>query len=882
MSSGEKAKPSATFEERNPFDISRNSGPEVAAEIAKRMAAWKQARARTNPAPRTNQPTTNQPTTNQSGALPSGDAKQPPIAVPVQPVRMPKAAHGSQPAQTPTGSAGSAAPRVPYFAVSATRRAMPPAPSPKQARPPTSRSDERAARTDEPAIMPSAPVREPAPQDQDKRQTADATILATTPEPPATQSSPAASAAVEEAPLEARAVSAPARPELSDSQRFESASAAEASEPTAPEPDETERRRAEARALKARWIAARDLDSLLERPAASGAAGVAQPVEAAETASRDAGIVSAGGTGTGKDAGPLVREPQGAEENLVRSATEEPDAASEPETAFEATARVDEPALPATPMIERDLKPEATAVQTSPIAARDESAGRKEPTFETPKAPASETTSVADRDAGQEALNIAALDEIAGRREPTFDTPVARAAAKTLDATCDAASEAGGAARDEMVAPPRAEPVAAEVRDPTTGSRNETDDRRALSIAALDAVAGRKEPTFDQPIQPTAADGAVADATTEAPAPIVPAEPAPTLSAPVEAANEPPARAIDALEEAAGRKDPTFDQPVRPAVAAPAADAAQKAASHIRLRPIETRIEARRVDTLRADPPLTARRPIFPHIELEEWDMPVAAARAGRERRGTGWAIGLGSLLLIAGITAPAAIWQQGRQAQDQVAVVTPPPATQQTEATPGSSATGVTTAQTPAQPTQAALPTAPQPDAPETPAVAAQQSSAPAPVAPKPEAPDADAEAPPATTLSAIGGGDHVNEAPVVAPRPPMETLKTASTVAPMVVRPFVPEQGNGPFLRAPTTGSASVPVAGADAKPRLMGQLKPKPAAMASASKPVASKPVQRKPKPFFQQSPDQMFETLIETLSEGKPVNPATKPTSPSSRR
>ena len=102
--------------------------------------------------------------------------------------------------------------------------------------------------------------------------------------------------------------------------------------------------------------------------------------------------------------------------------------------------------------------------------------------------------------------------------------------------------------------------------------------------------------------------------------------------------------------------------------------------------PIETRIEARRVDTLRADPPLTARRPIFPHIEPEEWDVPpMVAARAGRERRGTGWAIGLGSLLLIAGITAPAAIWQQGRQVQDQVALVTPAPATQQTQATPSS-----------------------------------------------------------------------------------------------------------------------------------------------------------------------------------------------------
>ena len=109
------------------------------------------------------------------------------------------------------------------------------------------------------------------------------------------------------------------------------------------------------------------------------------------------------------------------------------------------------------------------------------------------------------------------------------------------------------------------------------------------------------------------------------------------------------------------------------------------------------------------------------------------------------------------------------------------------------------------------------------------------------------------------------------------------------MIARPFVPEQGDGPFLRAPTTGAATVPVAGAPVqsaavgvRPNLMGQLKPKATAVASTSKPAASKPVQRKPKPFFQQSPDQMFETLIETLSEGRPVNPNTKPTSPSSRR
>ena len=86
------------------------------------------------------------------------------------------------------------------------------------------------------------------------------------------------------------------------------------------------------------------------------------------------------------------------------------------------------------------------------------------------------------------------------------------------------------------------------------------------------------------------------DASTEAP--IVVAEPAPTLSAPVEAANQPPELGIDAREEAAGRKEPTFDEPVRPAIVTPAAAAAQKA--HIRLRP--SRPGSKRVASTRCGP----------------------------------------------------------------------------------------------------------------------------------------------------------------------------------------------------------------------------------------------------------------------------------------
>jgi len=135
MSSDERAKPPATYEERNPFDISRRSENEVAAEIARRMAAWKQARARSHATPTT---------------VPGPEATLPPISAPVQPARLPKfgehAAHAQpaaapQPATAPRpdqvdtsavpvgredAKPAGAAERAPLFA--AFRRAMPPAP----------------------------------------------------------------------------------------------------------------------------------------------------------------------------------------------------------------------------------------------------------------------------------------------------------------------------------------------------------------------------------------------------------------------------------------------------------------------------------------------------------------------------------------------------------------------------------------------------------------------------------------------------------------------------------------------------------------------------------------------------------------------------------
>ena len=79
MSSGERAKQTARAEERNPFDISRRSETEVASEIAKRMAAWKQARGRSSSTP----------------AQPSADAapveaNPPHLSAPVQPTHRPE------------------------------------------------------------------------------------------------------------------------------------------------------------------------------------------------------------------------------------------------------------------------------------------------------------------------------------------------------------------------------------------------------------------------------------------------------------------------------------------------------------------------------------------------------------------------------------------------------------------------------------------------------------------------------------------------------------------------------------------------------------------------------------------------------------------------
>jgi hypothetical protein len=803
MSSGEQAKPPATVEERNPFDISRRSGPEVAAEIAKRMAAWKQARTRTA-APST--------------TIPSGDAKQPPIAAPVQPARMPKPATPAPQPEPVARSAKNAGPRVPYFASAAARRAMPPAPSLKQAStPPQPEGEEIDKRVDEPATAAPMPQQESPPHYDEAPAVADA-VTAANPETPLADTTPAA---IEDAPTEA-----PLATEIFEP--IESPPVTETPESIAAEPDDdTERRRAEARAIKARWIAARDLDALIDTSAARGDGGSLPAVEAHEEAQ---------GADKVEDAPALA-----VQTDLTVAEIDDPVARGLEDEAPAATA--------AAAMTVEELAPETPP--TTRVSSTDlpNEAWRLEPTFDAPTVRAP----IGGRDVAGEAQasGLTALDEVAGRKEPTFDAPVA-------PETRDVERESDIAPRDD----------AADV---------------GLSVAALDDVAGRKEPTFDTSVQPEAHAAEVATRVAAA------AGPQAEEPADIRTAAEAPELSITALDEAAGRKEPTFDAP-----APPAKPAAPVAAPRIALRPIETRIEARRVDTLRAEPQPSIRRPIFARIEPEEWDVPPAvAARANRARGGTGWAIGLGSVLLIAGITAPAAIWQQGRQAQDQVALVNPAPPQQQAPAA---------TAETPQIPAHATLPEAPQPAT--APPFAAPEPNAPAVVgteelkasAPQPEAEQAAINPQPATTLGPVGDGGNVMEAPVMAPPPPSVSLASQAGAAgaspAMVARPFVPEQGDGPFLRAPTTGTTTVPVASAPTqsasvgvKPNLMVVLKPKAAAPVAATKPAASKPkplVVRKPKPFFQQSPEQMFQTLVDTLSEGRPVNPATKPVPPSTRR
>src|ERR1700752_2731671 len=148
MSSGEGAKPAA-YEERNPFAISRRSEKEVAAEIAQRLSAWKQARGRSYAMP----PAGREPAPASAKPPPAAPVQRPPLPQFPQPVARPQQTSGT-PQPAPAIRANPDA-RVPLFATaSALRRAMPPAPGLK----PLETAQPRIERPAEPGAVEGPPV----------------------------------------------------------------------------------------------------------------------------------------------------------------------------------------------------------------------------------------------------------------------------------------------------------------------------------------------------------------------------------------------------------------------------------------------------------------------------------------------------------------------------------------------------------------------------------------------------------------------------------------------------------------------------------------------------------------------------------------------------
>ncbi len=265
-------------------------------------------------------------------------------------------------------------------------------------------------------------------------------VTVATPETALADAPPVAAASIEEAPPRADlgedATPAAAPTELSDP--VESPSVAEASEPISVEPDDNERRRAEARAIKARWMAAHDLDALIDTSGAGSDAGRAPiaGVPAATPTVRE--------TGSGEGPDPSAHEPQAAVGDLASApGVKSDDAVSRDESPH------DESAEP-----ERAAPLEAAANVEEPAA---EVASETAAAVRVPATPAP----VVDRDVAREAsaLDFAALDEIAGRREPTFDAPTAQTtpemAMPAHPEMPDAARAPAIAAQDEAADDPR-------------------------------------------------------------------------------------------------------------------------------------------------------------------------------------------------------------------------------------------------------------------------------------------------------------------------------------------------------------------------------------------------------------------------------------------
>jgi hypothetical protein len=181
MSSGDDTKPTVNppvGREDNPFDITKRPQHEVAAEIASRLASWKQARNRSS--------STATQTTDANRTVDAGrsDAEQSPLApvqpqvpkpsgyeahhivnAPPQPATATEPPQPAEPAPAPARSRSSVdgEPLAPF----AMRRAMPPAPSPRRpeaaeppvtarAQRPTGDSAATTARADAPERVPAS------------------------------------------------------------------------------------------------------------------------------------------------------------------------------------------------------------------------------------------------------------------------------------------------------------------------------------------------------------------------------------------------------------------------------------------------------------------------------------------------------------------------------------------------------------------------------------------------------------------------------------------------------------------------------------------------------------------------------------------------------
>jgi hypothetical protein len=606
----------------------------------------------------------------------------------------------------------------------------------------------------------------------------------------------------------------------------------------------------------------------------------------------------------------------------------DPGAATLMQVADEAPHSVTAAQEPSPPVDEAEaaetLRAEARAIKARWMAAHDLDEAQVEPRIQERKAPATAVTPAE------------ALQDVSGRKEPTFDAPPVEAKS--------------------------AEPRIQERKAPAPA---------ATPTEALQGVSGRKEPTFDaSPVEAKAAEPdsqewpwtppAIAAALDEAHDNAAPVAKAKQADAAVES---PSSLSIEALEAVSGRREPTLDVPVAkkkskarkaspqpaPQPEAPRATEPSQPKRRIELPTRQTRIEARRLDAMRADPQMAAHRPASQRSEPEAWEvMPPVPMSAQGGRHKTTWAIGLGAVLLLIGLTAPAAFLRHtGEQTPSVTGAITPAPE----ESAQGPAAE---TARPPAQATNAAVPaTAPSQrpkQAAEVPAAQPPRAATEPQVADVPQptikpdtsdaAPEQDAPATPDTApeqqaaLGAVQDGGVLEEAPIAAPPSPEAsrlgpTVNLASREAaepvtfgqprplasPMIARPYVPEAKPGQVLRVPTTGAATVPIDGATAsapatlsaprasaaippaapagsvpgapvglKPTLIPVLKPQasgsPAAQAPALRAATGtapqpKAATRQGQSIFPTPFEQMLNTLADTLGEGQPPNPALRP-------